>query len=1408
MSEQTVVLHVRPTPVADGARSLSLTADPALAVQTATSRADALDSLSTTAVDYVVCDHAPDAGLDGLEILKAISASHPELPVLLCTGTPDGRVAAEATRLGVTEYVPRSETPPEDRIRALESDASQGPSTDARSDDHSTRLGDSSEAIAGSISAAVITIDSDSHIAYVNDQAMALTGYDREELVGESFTKLMPDSLQGPHLTAVRDYLEDRERSVDWEYLEFPLVNADGETITTAVSFEDFELSEEWYCTGVIRNISERKERERRLERTNRRLDVALNGTDTGVYEVNLATGEVIWDAATADLFETTPEAFGGSTEDFFAYVHPEDRERLETRLAEARERDEQYEVEFRATVGGETRWIYTNGVIEDREGHPPRLVAIATDITDQKHRELELQTNNESLRALNRLAAQENLSREGVLDRVLELGADRLGLSIGYLSRIDGEDYEVLQVVGDHPVIEPGTSTHLDNTFCKQIVEGGETLQIQDAQREGWGDEAAYQTSGFACYYGGAIHVDGDLYGTLCFADTEPRTSPFTDAQQTFLELLVEWVSRELERRQREDELEHYEDIIEAVDDGVYALDDDGRFTFVNEAMASLTGHDEAALLGSHTSRIKTPDVVEEAESLVREMVFEDREDVETFDLSLQRADGESFPAEDHMTALWDDDGRLEGTAGVIRDVTERRERELELRDAYRRIEQILDRIGAAFFAVDEDWTLTYWNARAEEVLGRSADDVMGEDLWEMFPEAVDATFYDAYHEAMRTQEPVTFEEYYPPVERWFRVNAYPSTDGLSVYFHDITDQRERDAKLSGLLDTSRSLMQGRSKTDVAETVVAAAESELGFDLNLVRLHDRESGALEPVAGSEQMPDRPMYDDDEAFPGTAFQRGETVRVDDFDDVTNYDSQDATAAMYVPIGDHGILSVATYEADPFDDADVSVAEILASNAAAALDRVEREQDLMRYETVMENVRDMVYVLDEEGRFQLVTEPLADWLGFERGAMLGEHPREVLDDRSVAAFERRIRDLRTERENESIQMETHLVTVDGEELPAEIEVSLIDDHVFRGTVGVVRDLTELKRTREELRDERDRFSYLFNNLPDAVVETEQAVDAPTVRSVNPAFTEVFGYDHEQALGDHLSALITPPEEAEHPEADHLLDMDATGDTVQAEVRRRTADGFRDFLFRGVPYERDDGRQWGFGIYTDITDQKERERRLEVLNRVLRHNLRNDLTVVLGLADELGEQLEDEMLLSLVDRLQQKATDVAAVSDRAREVERSIRREDAGTKPVDAPSAVESLAETYDETTAATVETSVPETAARTADGRFTRVLNELFENSLEHSGDDPTIRVDVSVGDDHVRVTVSDDGPGIPDHELDVLTGDEPITQLSHGSGLGLWLVIWVTEAYGGTVSFDDSAAGGAAVTLELPRTDV
>ncbi|AEM57662.1 hypothetical protein HISP_10530 [Haloarcula hispanica N601] len=906
-------------------------------------------------------------------------------------------------------------------------------------------------------------------------------------------------------------------------------------------------------------------------------------------------------------------------------------------------------------------------------------------DPIERKH---ELRTNNAALRKLAQLATEDGLTETETVERVLEIGCQRLGVSLGFLNRIADGTHEIAVMVGDHPRFEPGATTPIADTYCDRVIETGEMYEVADATDVAGGPPIAQKT-GMSCYIGSELSVNGTTYGTLCFADSDPRPEPFSDSEQAFLELLTEWMNRELERRRREDELERYENIIEAVDDGVYALDSEGYFEFVNQAMTDLTGYSESELLGAYTGFIKNDAVVERAESIVQEMIFGDRDDEESFELEIQQASGNSFPAQDHMTLLYDDDERFAGTAGVIRDITE---------------------------------------------------------------------------------------------------------------------QKRRDEALSGLLDTTRSLMQAKTPQEVAETVIEATESDLGFDHSLVRLYDEEADTLRPVAASDKVPERPVYDADEGFPGDAFQRDEPLIVDEFERIDNYDSDVLTAVMYLPMGDHGVVSIGARQGHEFTESDVSVGKILASNAAAAFDRVERERSLLRYESVFENVRDMMYVLDDEGRFQLVTEPLAEWLGYERATLLGQHPRVVLDQDTIDEFACRIGDLCRAGGTGAVQLEAALETASGGTRPAEIEVSLLDADQFRGTVGVVRDLTELKQARAELKDERDRFSYLFNTLPDAVIETETVADESVVRSVNPAFSDVFGYGEDTAVDSPLSDLLRPPDTA-HDELPQFDDRRANGDPFQTELRLMTETGFRDFLFRGVPYSRDGDSVRGFGIYTDITEQRERERRLKLLNRVLRHNLRNDLTVVLGMADALDERIDDEDQRAILHRLQRKAEEMASLSERARDMERSVRRDQYGAAPVNVPATVTDTVSSYHDEYAGEIKTDLPDVSVTAGDGRLHRILGELLENSLEHAGDDPSISVDVTADQRTVSITVADDGPGIPQHELDVVTGDEPITQLRHGTGLGLWLVVWVTETYGGTVDFASGRDGGTVVTLELPRLD-
>jgi PAS domain S-box-containing protein len=119
-------------------------------------------------------------------------------------------------------------------------------------------------------------------------------------------------------------------------------------------------------------------------------------------------------------------------------------------------------------------------------------------------------------------------------------------------------------------------------------------------------------------------------------------------------------------------------------------------------------------------------------------------------------------------------------------------RNERLNAQAAQVQISNILESITDAFFALDHEWRFTYINQQAEPLLKRKQEEMLGKNIWDEFPEAVGTNFDLQYHKATAEQVSVAFEEYFPLLDSWFEVHAYPSQDGLSVYFHDITERRQ----------------------------------------------------------------------------------------------------------------------------------------------------------------------------------------------------------------------------------------------------------------------------------------------------------------------------------------------------------------------------------------------------------------------------------------------------------------------------------------------------------------------------------------------------------------------------------------------------------------------------------------
>jgi PAS domain S-box-containing protein len=288
----------------------------------------------------------------------------------------------------------------------------------------------------------------------------------------------------------------------------------------------------------------------------------------------------------------------------------------------------------------------------------------------------------------------------------------------------------------------------------------------------------------------------------------------------------------------------------------------------------------------------------------------------------------------------------RYEVLANRVENAVAQHRAQREAREATEQMRRMYRRITDAFFALDNDWQITYVNEQASDFFEREPDDLVGEDLRDAFPESVGAEFYEAYSEAFETQEPVTFEteSVFQP-GRWVEERVFPSEDGLSVYFRDVTERRRREQTLNALHGATRELMQAETEREIASIVTRVADTMLDFPGTGMRLYDPEEDALVSLAvGGEDAEDiggRPNFEVDGSPHGRAFREGETATFE-VGEETPYDLGPFARTMYVPMGEHGVLSVGKHEDAPFAESSVQFAEILAENARAALDRVGTE----------------------------------------------------------------------------------------------------------------------------------------------------------------------------------------------------------------------------------------------------------------------------------------------------------------------------------------------------------------------------------------------------------------------------------------------------------------------------------
>ncbi|MFB6156500.1 MAG: PAS domain S-box protein [Haloferacaceae archaeon] len=460
--------------------------------------------------------------------------------------------------------------------------------------------------------------------------------------------------------------------------------------------------------------------------------------------------------------------------------------------------------------------------------------------------------------------------------------------------------------------------------------------------------------------------------------------------------------------------------------------------------------------------------------------------------------------------------------------------------------------------------------------------------------------------------------------------------------------------------------------------------------------------------------------------------------------------------------------------------------------------LERERD--RYLTLFENLPNPVVHGVAEGGIPIVKDvnpAFEETFGYDAEAIRGERLHDhILPDGvdGAAALDGRI------LEEGEVTTEVRREAADGTRLfRLDVATRHPDDGPPEG-YAMYTDITEREEHREALRRERDRLSALFEAVPQPVVHVAFEDDDPIVRRINEPFEAVFGYSEAEAIDESIDDLIVPDRLS--GEAREINRAARENASIRREVRRETVDGEREFLF-STRLMRADGGDEALGIYTDITAQKRREKRLERQNErldeyasVISHDLRNPLNLLSGaldLAEGTGDSEHFERARRAADRMDRLIDDLLTLArqgdrvddpdavDLARVVERSWEAVEGEGRELEVA-----------------VEGRVP-----ADEGRLRRLFENLFRNSVEHGGDDVT----VTVGDLPDGFYVADDGPGVPEADRDQVF-DSGYSTADEGTGFGLAIVRRIAEAHGWEVRLTTAADGGARFEfsgVEAPR---
>ncbi|WP_323755849.1 PAS domain S-box protein [Roseivirga sp.] len=623
----------------------------------------------------------------------------------------------------------------------------------------------------------------DGYIKRINPAGLALLGYSLEEIRSRPISSFLYEHDRPLTLdTQTKLYKGENLRDFENRY-----VTKQGEIIWlswTATSTPDQEI-----VYAVAKDIT----KEKNLRELNREVGKLAK---IGSWEVNLVNNTVFWSDEIHQIYGTDPHSFVPNVELSINFYREDFRDLARSSFEKCIITQEPYSIEaVIVNCSKKEVWVRTTAKAEYINGVCTRVYGSFQDIDDRKQSEIRLQF----------------------------LASNLPGVIFQYLIYPDGTDNSKHVSEGSESVWGFSKEEVIQNNqlVWDGIKAGGEFEKVQKSIS----DAIAFKAK-WTCRFN-YVMPSGELRIHL----GKGTPSFLTDGTILFNSIILD-ITQEAQNEELLNQTAQIArigswemDLINQKDDNMYWSPMLREIVEVNsDYNPTLTGGIEFHI-GESKERIrKALDLlINEGTEFDEEILLLTAKGNERW----SRAIGKSEIVNNKVTKIY----------GSYQDIHQQKIANENLKKAFNEKNIILESIGDAFFAVDTEWTVTYWNKEAESLLGLKREEIVEKHLWEVFADAIDSDFYREYHKAMSTGEVIYFEEYYQTQNKWFDVSVYPSLEGLSIYFKDITAKKKSEHE--------RKRLQTTLESSLNEIYI--------FDANTLLFSYVNKGALLNLGYSEQ---------------------------------------------------------------------------------------------------------------------------------------------------------------------------------------------------------------------------------------------------------------------------------------------------------------------------------------------------------------------------------------------------------------------------------------------------------------------------------------------------------------------------------------------------------------------------